>query len=137
MEIEVLKKKISTFKSPSGRVGKLSDELLYEVLTAWENWTGSRMSFYSSIGVSPKGFASIIGKAKRLKREGYFPAEEFKEVQLSEAATPRPRLISDGTGILLHWGNKQFIKFYDVSQLVEFLRAMGDVTCIGSEKKAS
>jgi hypothetical protein len=50
MDIEVLKKKISTYKSLSGRVGKLSDDLLYEVLTAWENWSGSRLSFYSAIG---------------------------------------------------------------------------------------
>jgi hypothetical protein len=82
MDIEVLKKKISTYKSSSGRVGKLSDDLLYEVLTAWENWSGSRLSFYSAIGVSQKGFASILGKAKKLKREGHFPAEEFKEVQI-------------------------------------------------------
>jgi hypothetical protein len=87
MDIEVLKKKISTYKSSSGRVGKLSDDLLYEVLTAWENWSGSRLSFYSAIGVSQKGFASILGKAKKLKREGHFPAEEFKEVQIDGATS--------------------------------------------------
>jgi hypothetical protein len=69
MDIEVLKKKISTYKSSSGRVGKLSDDLLYEVLTAWENWSGSRLSFYSAIGVSQKGFASILGKAKKLSEK--------------------------------------------------------------------
>ena len=54
MELEVLKKKISTYKSPSGRVCKLSNDLLYEILLAWENWTDSRSSFYSAIGVSYK-----------------------------------------------------------------------------------
>ena len=120
MEIEVLQKKISTFKSPSGRVCKLSDELLYDVLTAWENWTGSRMSFYSAIGVSHKGFASIIGKAKRLKREGYFPAEEFKEVQIPNVSTSSSSL-SGGYGIILRLETKQVIKFREVDQLVEFL----------------
>lgn len=120
MEIEVLKKKISTFKSPSGRVCKLSDELLHEVLRAWENWTGSRMSFYSSIGVSHKGFASIIGKAKRLKREGHFPAEEFREVQLP-ALNTHGGVLSNGYGIILRLQNKQVIKFREVDQLVEFL----------------
>lgn len=119
MEIEVLKKKISTFKSPSGRVCKLSDELLYDVLTSWENWTGSRMSFYSAIGVSHKGFASIIGKAKRLKREGYFPAEEFKEVQVSGSIPSG--VSSSGYGIILRLETKQVIKFREVDQLVEFL----------------
>jgi hypothetical protein len=52
MDIEVLKKKISTYKSLSGRVGKLSDDLLYEVLTASENRSGSRVSIYEAIGVS-------------------------------------------------------------------------------------
>jgi hypothetical protein len=41
MDIEVLKKKISTYKSSSGRVGKLSDDLLYEVLTAWRTGPGA------------------------------------------------------------------------------------------------
>ena len=104
METEVLKKKISTFKSPSGRICKLSDELLYEILTAWENWSGSRLSFYSAIGVSHNGFASIIGKAKRLKREGHFPTEEFKEVQLSGSTDAISGLsISSGYGIVLRW----------------------------------
>jgi len=118
VELEVLKKKISTFKSPTGRVGKLTDDLLYEVLTAWENWTGSRLSFYSAIGVSQKGFASIVGKAKKLKREGHFPAEEFKEIKLDQD----PVSSSSGPyGILLRWDEKRVIKFREVSQLVEFL----------------
>jgi hypothetical protein len=73
MDIEVLKKKISTYKSSSGRVGKLSDDLLYEVLTAWENWSGSRLSFYSAIGVSQKGFASISGQGQEAQARRSFP----------------------------------------------------------------
>ena len=119
MEIEVLKKKISTFKSPSGRACKLNDDLLHEILVAWENWTGSRLSFYSAIGVSQNGFASIIGKAKKLKREGYFPAEEFKEVQVSRTLSSENS--SSGYGIVLRLETKQIIKFREVDQLVEFL----------------
>jgi len=118
MELEVLKKKISTYKGPKGRVGKLSDDLLYEVLTAWENWSGSRLSFYSAIGVSQKGFASIIGKAKKLKREGHFPAEEFKEIKLNSGTVVAT---SGSYGILLRWEDKRIIKFREVDQLVEFL----------------
>ena len=123
MEIEVLKKKISTYKSSSGRLGKLSDDLLYEVLTAWETWTGSRLSFYSAIGVSQKGFASILGKAKKLKREGHFPAEDFKEVQIAGAT--RSVSGSGGDGIILRWDKKSVIKFPEVDLLVDFLKKVG------------
>lgn len=123
MDLEVLKKKISTYKSSSGRLCKVSDEqLLYEILTAWENWTGSRHSFYSAIGVSQKGFASVLGKAKRLKREGHFPAEEFKEVQLPGVSSDSVPVSKARYGIVLRWENKRLIKFRDVDQLVEFLK---------------
>ena len=52
MELEVLKKKISTFRGDGGRVRKVSDELLMEILFAWENWSGPAKSFYAAIGVS-------------------------------------------------------------------------------------
>ena len=120
MELEVLKKKISTYKSPSGRVCKLSNDLLYEILLAWENWTDSRSSFYSAIGVSYKGFASIIGKAKRLKREGHFPVEEFKEIKVASDSGVPPSALSI-YGIVLRWKKKGVIKFREVDQLVEFL----------------
>ena len=42
MDLEILKKKLSSFKGEGGRVTKVSDELLIEILTAWENWTGNR-----------------------------------------------------------------------------------------------
>jgi hypothetical protein len=129
MEMEVLKKKISTFKGPSGRIGKLSDDLLFEVLTAWENWPGSRLSFYSAIGVSQKGFASIIGKAKKLKREGHFPAEEFKELQLASTTSVLPNSSYGSYGILLRTEDRRVIKFREVDQLVDFLNK--------TEKKAS
>ena len=43
---------------------------------------GPTQDFYRAIGVSQKGMASIIGKAKKLRREGHFPAEEFKEIKI-------------------------------------------------------
>lgn len=41
MDLEVLKKKVSTCKvGESGQVSITNDELLIEVLLAWEQWTG-------------------------------------------------------------------------------------------------
>jgi hypothetical protein len=70
MELEVLKKKLSTFKGEGGRVTNVSDDLLLEILHAWENWTGSANSFYTAIGSNHRKMASMMGKAKKLKREG-------------------------------------------------------------------
>jgi len=41
------------------------------------------MAFYTAIGVSQKGFASSIGRAKKLKREGVYPEESFKEIKVT------------------------------------------------------
>ena len=37
MDLEVLKKKLSSFKGEGGRVTRVSDELLLEILSAWEH----------------------------------------------------------------------------------------------------
>lgn len=72
---------VSSYRSDSGRVRKVSDELLLEILHAWEQWTGPARGFYTALGVSAKGISSIIGKAKKLKREG-FPTGDFKEIKI-------------------------------------------------------
>jgi hypothetical protein len=73
MENIVLKKKLSTFKSPEGSLTKVSDEVIFEVLCAWEQWTGTSKNFYSSIGVTSPQMGTLIGKTKKLKGEGHFP----------------------------------------------------------------
>jgi hypothetical protein len=115
--MEVLKKKISTFRGEGGRVRITSDELLMEILTAWEQWTGPAKSFYPAIGVSQKGMASIIGKAKKLRREGHFPVEAFKEIKVAEITGSSPC-----NGIEMAWDNGKLIRFTEVDQLVDFLK---------------
>ena len=123
MDMEVLKKKISTFRGDGGRVRITDDGLLMEILLAWEQWTGPANGFYSSIGVSQKGMASIIGKAKKLKREGHFPAEDFKEIKLdSSTASIIPFSGTPCSGIEMAWDNGKVIRFQQVEQLVDFLK---------------
>lgn len=124
MDLEVLKKKISTFRGAGGRVRITDETLLLEILLAWEEWKGPIKGFYSAIGVSSKGMASIIGKAKKLRREGRFPLEEFKEIKIE----PVPPM-GDYTGglckIELVWNGKEIIRFALVEQLIEFLKKAG------------
>jgi len=121
MDLEVLKKKISTFRGDGGRVRITEDDLLMEILRAWEQWTGPTSGFYTSIGVSQKGMASIIGKAKKLRREGHFPAEDFKEIKV-DSPSSNTNFSGGPCGIEMSWDNGKVIRFSEVSQLVDFLK---------------
>lgn len=74
--------------------------------------------FYKAIDVSARGMGSIIGRAKRLRRDG-FPAQEFKEIKISESLAQGP---CQGIGIA--WDNGKLIRFQAVDQLVEFLKTV-------------
>jgi hypothetical protein len=118
MDLEVLKKKISTFRGDGGRV-KINDSgLLMEILLAWEQWTGLSKDFYRAIGVSQTGMASIIGRAKKLRREGHFPADDFKEIKVAQ-----PTAVPPCSGIEIAWDNGKLIRFQQVEQLIAFLQA--------------
>ena len=82
MDLSILKKKISTFRSDGGKIRNVSDEVLEEIIHSWENWPGSSSKFYSSIGLDSRKAASLIGKAKRLKRKGLFAKDDFTEVKI-------------------------------------------------------
>lgn len=128
MDLNVLKKKISTYKTEGGYLKTVSDDLLMEILTAWENWTGPSSSFYSAIDVDYRKMASIIGRAKKLKRDGHFPDSDFKEVLVE---TPPTNTVSMDHGIELLWDNGRIIRFRNSNLLLDFLKK------IDKEKKAA
>lgn len=123
MDHLTLKKKLSSYESEKGYLKNVSEDILYEVLVAWENWTGPAKDFYRSLGFTSKQMASIIGKAKKLKREGYFGSGEFKAVKIEGADDSVPISIpSSGGGIEIVWKNGSVIRFAAVEQLVDFLK---------------
>jgi hypothetical protein len=121
MDLEVLRKRISTFRGQGGRIRITDDGLLMEILASWEQWPGSTKEFYQAVGVSAKGMASVIGKAKRLRREGHFPAEPFKEVQLEGEPVGAPPG-ANTHGIEVCWDQGKVIRFQQVDQLIDFLK---------------
>lgn len=121
MDLGILKKKISTFKTVGGRLTKVNDDLLIDILSAWENWTGPASGFYSAIGADHRKMAKIIGKAKKLKREGHFPSEEFKEIKINPDSGQIMEL-SPCSGVELVWSNGKVIRFSQVDLLVDFLK---------------
>ena len=122
MDLEILKKKLSTYGDSRGRICNVPDDLLLEILSAWETWTSSKQDFYRSIGVSYKGMASMMGKAKRLRREGKVPVSEFKEVTDSVLGGISMQNGFTGMGIELTWDHGKVIRYPQVEQLIDFLK---------------
>jgi hypothetical protein len=114
----ILKKRLSTFRTSKGVLREVSDELLVDILRTWESWPGSSKEFYQSIGASKTQMAVLMGKAKKLSREGHYPAEEFKEIQVEAGSST---FSGSSLGIELMWEGK-VLRFSQVEQLVEFLK---------------
>ena len=121
MDVEIVKKKISTFRGEGGRLRITDDALYMEILSVWEQWKGPSKEFYRAIGVSKSGMAAIIGKAKKMRREGHFPAEEFKEIKVADGSPAASSLIGCNV-IELAWENGRLIRFGQVEQLLDFLK---------------
>jgi hypothetical protein len=124
MDMEVLRKRISSYRTPKGRLTRIPDELLVDILKAWERWTGPASGFYSALGADHRKMAGLIGRAKKLKREGVFPEEMFKEIQVEDTSVVTPAN-SPCQGIEIVWDNGKLIRFPQVEVLIDFLRAVG------------
>ncbi len=122
MDLVTLKKKLSTYLSSKGYLVNVSDEVLYEVLVAWENWTGTSKEFYRGLGFSQTQLAGIIGKAKKLKREGHFGSGEFKQVSVDPAMVDGASASGPCVGAEITWTNGRVIRFAGVDILMEFLK---------------
>ena len=121
MDCVTLKKKLSTYLSEGGRLRNVSEEVLFEVLTTWEEWSGSPKEFYKAIGFSYAQMAKILGKAKKLKREGHFGNESFKELQFEHENKLSPTNFI-GQFIEIQWGSEKVIRFPNVEQVLEFIK---------------
>jgi hypothetical protein len=121
MELEILKKKVSSYRTDGGHVRNVSDELLLEILGAWEQWTASGRDFARALGMNRNAIPKLIGKAKRLKREGFPSDGGFKEIQVES-----PGGVSGGgtpcVGIELGLPDGKVIRFPQVDSLLEFLK---------------
>ncbi len=124
MDNITLKKKISSYMSNKGYLKNVPDEILFEILIAWENWTGAAKEFYSSLGSTYAKMAPLIGRAKKLKREGYFGNEDFKQLKiLTDQNTA-----SDSVNSSLHsvaeivYPDGKLIRFSQVDFLLDYLK---------------
>jgi len=124
MDNTILRKKLSSYESDKGYLKNVSDDVLYEVLVAWENWTGPAKEFYRSLGFTASQMASVIGKAKKLKREGFFGSGDFKQIKVESSTVPL-----EGTGaasgplsVELVLTDGRIIRFAHLELLLDFLK---------------
>ena len=130
MDSTVLRKRLSTFKTSKGSLTKVSDDLLFDIIRAWEAWTGTSTDLAKELGVNVKQVSFLVRKAKKLQREGKFPESEFKEIKVESSAL-NSMLAGGPCGIEIAWDQGKIIRFSQVEQLVDFLRAVG-ASCTAS-----
>jgi len=121
MDLTVLKKKISSYRTPAGKITNLPDELLGEILHYWEQWTGPASGFYKQIGVDFRKMGSLMGRAKQLKREGVFDGLNFTEIVVQPEGEISSTAVSRGCGIELLWKDN-VIRFGSADLLLDFLK---------------
>jgi hypothetical protein len=122
MDMVTLKKKLSTYESDKGYLKNVGEDVLYEVLVAWENWTGASKDFYRALGFTHRQMAGIVGKAKKLKREGAFGSGEFKQVKIDPVMVETADGSNPCLGAEITWTNGRVIRFSGVDMLVDFLK---------------
>jgi hypothetical protein len=122
MDVSNLKKKLSAYVSDKGYLRNVSDELLYEVLTSWENWTGSSAEFYRALGFTGAQIGPLLGKAKKYKRQGHFGDQGFKAVVLDEVQPTMQVAPGPCAAIEIVWKDGQLIRFAEVSVALDFLK---------------
>ena len=116
MDLVTLRKRLSTYKTDGGYLKGVDDELLVDILSAWESWTGASKDFYTALGTSHSQMGFLMGKAKKLKRDGVIPSSEFKELKVESSS-----IVCNGN-MVLRWQDKHIIEFSTVDSLLEFLK---------------
>lgn len=123
MDLTVLSRKISSYRTAKGRIFSLPDELLGEILHAWEQWSGAPSAFYTQLGVDYRKMGSLMGRAKKLKREGAFDGLNFTEVVIEdETETVETNCLpTSGCSIELVY-KSNVIRFGSSDLLLDFLK---------------
>ena len=121
MELEILKKKLSSYRTEGGYLKNVSDELSIELLHAWEQWTGPAAGFSAAIGTNRYSVGNVIRRAKTLKREG-FATDAFKEIKVVDGIPLSSGPLPPCSGIELCMEGGKLIRFQQVDQLIDFLK---------------
>lgn len=120
MDNAILKKRLNTFKSNKGTLKDVSNDVVIDVLRAWESWPGTASDLYRDLGLNKMQMVTLIQKAKKLVKSGAVLESEFKEIGIASggaASTTGPC-----QGIELGLTDGRVIRFPSVDPLLEFLK---------------
>ena len=123
MDNAVLKKKLSTFRTPKGSLTRIPDDILIEVLQTWEQWSGTSTDMAKELGVTMRQLVILVEKAKKVIRDGGYPMSDFKEVKVESSPSNLVSLRGGPCmGVEIMWDNGKLIRFQQVEQLIDFLK---------------
>jgi hypothetical protein len=122
MDNAVLKKRLNTFKSSSGKLNQVSDEVVMDVLRCWENWPGTSADLYRDLGLSKMQLVSMLKKGKKLVKSGAFGGSDFKEILVDEESSSSFSSSILPCHIELLWDGGKLIRFGQVDLLLDFLK---------------
>ena len=114
-----LKKRLNTCRLSTGRLSKIPDDLIINILKSWGRWPGTSKAFYQSIGIKKQQLGSIMKKAKRLIKDGNEKLRPFIPLEVRPAS---PTTSNQMIPIILRPDKTKSIRFYEVAHLVEFLK---------------
>jgi hypothetical protein len=120
MESSIIKKRLNTFRNANGRLRRVSNEVVMEVLRGWESWPGNSAEFYREIGLKKHQLAILIKQGKKLVKSGKVTESEFKEISFPVGGVTGSGF--EGSGMELKLDANRAIRFGQVDQLVEFLK---------------
>lgn len=118
METTLIKKRLSTFMSPKGSLASVSNDVAFEVLKGWENWTGPGVEYARELGISHSQLGTMIQKGKRLVKKGVVTESEFKELSMA----PTSAVPVGGSAIELRLENGRVVGFAQVELLIDFMK---------------
>jgi hypothetical protein len=119
METSVIRKRLNTFKSGAGKLTRVSDDVVMEVLRSWEAWPGTTVDYQREIGLSKQQLAIMIKKGKKLVKSGVVTDGEFRQIEI---AAPTGQAQEGLMTVKLNGG--MAVSFFQVDHVVDFLRKM-------------
>ena len=121
METAIIRKRLNTFKSGAGKLIRVSDDVVMEVLRSWEAWPGATVEYQREIGLSKQQLAIMIKKGKKLVKSGVVRDGEFRQIDIAAAAG---LATGDAMMMTVKLDGGRAVSFCQVDHVVDFLRKM-------------
>ena len=117
MDLNNLKKRLEIFKTSGGSFKSISVDVLKLLMTAWTQFSGTKVAFARSLGLSKMQLGYLLRSAKKVFRSSF--DSPFEEV-------PAPLAPPSGSNAMPlpieYVFDNKMIRFPSVDQLLDFLR---------------